>query len=132
MNETVQVATENQSWIHILLESGGVATYLIFIAAFVLIVVGGERFVTLFMRLSFNTKASLDSIRARILEKKYTEALQVCNAQPGAPEIHVVKAGLMAVENGREAMRSALSGAVLEISHKTEARLSYLSLIANV
>jgi biopolymer transport protein ExbB/TolQ len=118
--------------IQILLEHGGFASWMIIIAAAILIIVGAERIITLFMRLSFNTKASMESMRSRILDKKYTEALQICNAQPNAPEIAVMKAGLMAVENGREAMKSALSGAVLEVNHKCEARLPYLSLIANV
>lgn len=124
-------ATE-MGYLEVLLKHGGFAVYLIFASAAVLFVVGIERFVTLFVRLSFNTTNSIESIRSKILEKKYTDALQICNAQPNAPEISVLKAGLMAVENGREAMRSALSGAVLEVSHKCEVRLPYISLIANV
>ena len=123
---------EGGSGFEVLIHNGGFAAYLIMGSALTLFVVGSERIVTLFFRLSFNTRNSVENIRARILEKKYTEALQVCNAQPNAPEIAVIKAGLMAVENGREAMKSALSGAVLEVNHKTEARLPYLSLIANV
>jgi len=111
---------------------GGFATYLIFIAALTLAIVGTERMVTLYLRMSYNVKASIESVRALILEKKYTDALQVCNKQPHAPEMKVIKAGLMAVENGREAMKSALGGAVLEITHKCENRVSYLALIANV
>jgi biopolymer transport protein ExbB len=121
-----------QNFLQVMLEQGGPAVYLIALSAFVLIVVGGERLITLFTRMAANTRALQDSVRARILEKKYTDAIQVCNGHPGAPDIGVMKAGLMAVENGREAMRSALSGAVLQVGHKTEARLQYLSLIANV
>lgn len=130
--ETVTDLSTNQSALQVLVQHGGFAVWLIFLSMGVLLVIGAERIITLFVRLSFNTQASLDSIRARILEKKYTDALQICNAQPNAPEISVVKAGLMAVENGREAMKSALAGAVLEVGHKTEVRLTYLSLIANV
>jgi biopolymer transport protein ExbB len=118
--------------IQTLLEHGGMAVYFIFASAFFLTVFGVERLVTLFFRMNFNSQAAMEGIRGKILQKKYTDALQICNAQGAAPEITVVKAGLMAVENGREAMKSALSGAVLEITHKTEKRLPYISLIANV
>ncbi len=111
---------------------GGFAIYLIFIAAVTLAIVGSERLITLYLRMSYDVKASIESVRALILEKKYTDALQVCNKQPYAPEMRIIKAGLMAVENGREAMKSALGGAVLEITHKCENRVSYLALIANV
>lgn len=115
-----------------LMEHGGFAAYLIFTAGAALIVIGGERLVTLFMRMSFNVKGSIVAIRGLVLDKKYTDAIQVCNKQPNAPEMNVIKAGLTAVESGREAMKSALGGAVLEVSHKCEARVGYLALIANV
>lgn len=115
-----------------LMEHGGFAAYLIFLAGIVLLIIGSERLMTLFVKLSFNVRGHMDNIRSLILEKKYTDALQVCNRQPDAPEMAVIKAGLTAVENGREAMKSALGGAVLEVSHKCETRVGYLALIANV
>ena len=118
--------------INSLLQHGGFATYLIFSAGIFLVVVSLERLLTLYFRLSYNVHGSMEVIRSHILSKRYTDALQICNNQPNAPEIGVVKAGLMAVENGREAMKSALGGAVIEISHRAEARIGYLSLIANV
>lgn len=115
-----------------LITQGGFATWLILGSALFLAVVGTERMVTLYARLSFNTGGLLEAIRSHVLARKYTEAIQVCNSQPAAPEIQVVKAGLLAVESGREAMKSALGGAVLEITHKCEKRVPYLALIANV
>lgn len=118
--------------INVLIEHGGFAAYLIFFSGLVLAIVGIERLVALFFKMSFDVKVSVENIRSLILEKRYTDALQICNKQPHAPEMSVIKAGLTAVENGREAMKSALGGAVLEISHKCETRVSYLALIANV
>ena len=115
-----------------LIEHGGFAAYLIFFAGAVLFVIGIERVTTLFFRMSYNVKGSVETIRTLILNKQYTDALQICNMKPNAPELTVIKAGLTAVENGREAMKSALGGAVLDISHKTEERVGYLALIANV
>ncbi|MBS1959445.1 MAG: MotA/TolQ/ExbB proton channel family protein [Bdellovibrionales bacterium] len=82
--------------------------------------------------MSYNVKGSVVTIRSLILDKKYTDAIQVCNKEPGAPELNTIKAGLTAVESGREAMKSALGGAVLEVSHRCEKRIGYLALIANV
>lgn len=115
-----------------LIEHGGFAAYLIFLAGLCLVIIGLERLITLFARMSFNVKGSIMAIRGLILDKKYTDAIQICNKQPNAPELSVIKAGLTAVENGREAMKSALGGAVLEVSHRCEARVGYLALIANV
>jgi biopolymer transport protein ExbB/TolQ len=129
MNEAA-LAAHNP--IQILVETGGIGAYLILTAAAFLVAIGTERLFTLFIRLSFNTERAIESIRTAILAKKYTEALQVCNSQAQAPDLSVVKQALLAVENGREAMRSALGAALLEVTHRCEARLQYIALLANV
>ncbi len=120
------------SGLNVLIEHGGVAAYLIFFSGVILFIIGIERLTVLFLKMSFNVRGSLVAIRGMILDKKYTDAIQICDKQPNAPEMSVVKAGLVSVENGREAMKSALGAAILEITHKCEARVSYLALIANV
>jgi len=112
--------------------NGGLATIFIGIAALFLCVLGFERLMTLYVRYSKSTGSALERIRSLVLSQDYTQALQVCNSNSSAPDLAVVKAGLMAVENGREAMKSALSGAVLDVSQKTEKRLPYIGLVANV
>lgn len=118
--------------IQVITEQGGIGTYLIGFSAVVFIIIGLERLMTLYFRLSFNTDNAVEMVRSYILSKRYTEALQICNSKSDAPDLNVIKSALLAAENGREAMRSALGGALLEISHKCEARLQYLALIANV
>lgn len=118
--------------IEILIDRGGITAYLIFVAGALLVVIGSERLVTLFFRMSYNVKGSIATIRSLIIEKKYTDALQVCNKAPKAPELSTISAGLTAVESGREAMKSALGGAVLDVTHRCEQRVGYLALIANV
>lgn len=118
--------------ISVLIEHGGIAAYLIIASGIALVVVALERIITLFGRLSFNTQPSLERIRDFIVDKRYTDALQVCNSQAAAPALQVQKSGLMAVEHGREAMKHSISEAVLTISQKCEKRISYLALIANV
>lgn len=118
--------------IQVLMEHGGFASWLIFAAGLSLIVVGAERLVVLYYRLSFDTTALQESIRTHVLSRQYPEAIQLCNGKLMAPQMQVMKAGLLAVESGREAMKSALGGELLEITHRSEKRVSYLALIANV
>jgi biopolymer transport protein ExbB len=118
--------------INTLMEHGGFAAWLIIGSAVVLGIVGAERLITLYLLLPFDVRGAMESIRTCVFERKYTEALQICNNLPKAPEIQVVKAGLMAVESGREAMKSALGGAVLNVGHRCESRVPFLALIANV
>ena len=113
-------------------EHGGFAAWLIFGAGLALFIIGIERLSVLFFGMSYNVKGSLVTIRSLILDKRYTDAIQICDKQTNSPEMSVIKSGLVAVENGREAMKSALGGAVLEVSHKCEVRVGYLALIANV
>jgi biopolymer transport protein ExbB/TolQ len=115
-----------------MIDKGGFSTWLIFLSGALLIVLGIERAYVLFLKLSYNTREALDSIRTQVMGRKYPEALQVCNVRSSAPELQVVKSALLAVENGREAMRSSLGGAVLEVSGRVEARLPFVALIASV
>lgn len=121
-----------QGVFEILLTHGGVGTWLIFLSGLLLVILAADRLVVLFFGLSFNTDAAVEQIRSAILAHRYTEALQVCNSKAAAPDLRVVKEALMAAENGREAMRSSLGATLLEITHKCEARLPYIALLANV
>jgi biopolymer transport protein ExbB len=116
----------------VLLQHGGIGTYLIFFSAIIFLLLSFERLATLFLRLSFNTDNAVETIRSLILSKRYTEAIQVCNSKSHAPDLSVVKSALLSVESGREAMKSSLGAALLQVSHKCEARLQYIGLIANV
>jgi biopolymer transport protein ExbB/TolQ len=118
--------------IQTLTEHGGFAAYLIFSAGIILFIIGLERLTVLFFGMSYNVKGSLSAIRDLVLDQRYTDAIQICDKRPNSPEMSVVKAGLMAVENGREAMKSALGSEVLNVSHRCETRVGYLALIANV
>jgi biopolymer transport protein ExbB len=114
-----------------LLISHGFAGWLIVGSGVILIVVGLERLVTLFGTLSFVSASTLEKIQELILARKYNQVFQVCNQQPNNPELVVIRDGLMAVENGREAMVAAVDGVVLRYMQASEKRLPYLSLIAS-
>lgn len=111
--------------------SHGLSGYLIIAAGLACLVISLERLYFLYFSASFNSQAALVSIKKLILERNYSQALQVCGQQLQNPEFMVIREGLMAVESGREAFRTAVSGAVLEVSKGCERRLPYLSLIAS-
>ena len=111
--------------------SHGMAGYLIIIAGLACLVISLERLYFLYFSASFNSGAAIASIKKLIMDRNYSQALQVCGQQLNNPEFMVIREGLMAVESGREAFRTAVSGAVLEVSKACDRRLPYLSLIAS-
>lgn len=118
--------------LEILLKEGGITAWIILLAGILLLVVAIERGYFLFFKYSVDVEQAIQKIRNFILRKSYTEAIQVCNAIMDSPELNVAKTGLLAAEHGREAMRSALGGAVLEVTKNVEKRVSIIALIAGV
>lgn len=116
----------------VLLSQGGVATYFILFSGFILILLTFERLGFLYFQFSVRSKEALNQIRLAVLKRDYTKAVQICNSNESAPELKVVKSGLLAVEHGREAIKSALGGALLEVSKKVEKRVPLIALIAAV
>lgn len=115
-----------------LLEHGGITAYIIFILGGLLIGVAAERIHFLYFKYSINVVGSLAKLREFILKRDYTAALQVCNATPDSPELIVAKQGLLAAEHGREAMKSALGGAIHEVSKNCDKRIGFIALVAGV
>jgi biopolymer transport protein ExbB/TolQ len=116
--------------IELLLKHGGVTGWVIMLLGVLLAVVTLERVYFLFFKYSVDVDQALQKIRNFILRKAYTEAIQVCNSIHDSPELSVVKIGILAAEHGREAMKSALGGAILEVSKNCERRVSLVALIA--
>ncbi len=113
------------------LDHGGFTSILIIFTALTLFGITVERLFVLYMKMSFNSESTLDKLRDMILKRAYNQAFQLCNTQESNPELNVIKSGLLAVESGREAMKSALNESVLEVTQQCEHRLPYLSLIAS-
>lgn len=120
------------SSLEILLKEGGVTAWIILLAGVLLIVVAIERAYALYFKYSVDVEMAVEKIQKFILKKSYNEAIQICNTVTDSPELNVAKSGLIAAEHGREAMRSALGGAVLEVTKKCERRVSLIALIAGV
>ena len=113
-------------------KSGGIAGILISVSAILLIVVGIERFIWLFLLKSYKVSNLLEGMRPFVVQRNYSEALQVASRNNRAPQMEVVKVALLSVENGREAMKSAQGSELVKIIEKCEERLPLISLIANV
>jgi biopolymer transport protein ExbB len=109
----------------------GAAGWMILIAGGFLVLLSIDRLYNLYVRLAFDSTNALDQIRQCVLNKDYVRALQVCNNDSSNPDLMVIKKTIVAAENGREAMKSALTSSVLDVSHACETRLSFLSLIAS-
>lgn len=117
--------------VRIYLEQGGVAAWLILLTGFFLVIVSIERFMYLYFTVSFESDGVIQKIRELILARKYTQAIQICNQQTQNPELSIIKSGILAAENGREAMKSALNSAIIDVSQRCDARLSFIALVAS-
>lgn len=114
------------------LSEGGFASYLILLSALALIVLTIDKLSFLYLRIKPASEAILNTLSQHVLKAEYTTALQMCNSAKDVPEMEVVKAGLLAVESGREAMKSSLGAAVVDISRRCESRIQIIALIASV
>ena len=114
------------------LNAGGPVAWAIVFTGVILLVTGAERLRFLFLKYSFRAEEALGAIRQAVLARDYTKALQICNSHPSAPDLMVVKSGLLAVEHGREAMKSALGASALEVARNCEKRVPIIALIAGV
>lgn len=114
------------------MSEGGFTAYLILGAGIGLLFLAFERISFLYFKLKPLPNSVLEQINQMILNRKYMEALQICNGLKDVPQIQVVKAGLMAVESGREAMKSSLGSAVVDISKDCDRRIPLISLIASI
>jgi biopolymer transport protein ExbB/TolQ len=116
--------------LHFLIKHGGITAYIIIILFVLLMLIGFERIYILYFKLSYDMKPFLEKIQALVKKRDYPGAIQLCNTTHQTPETIVLKAALMASENGREAMKSAIGAAVLNVTSLTGARMSVIALIA--
>jgi biopolymer transport protein ExbB/TolQ len=114
------------------LEIGGPAAWVILFLAVALVFLVAERFLFLYLVLSSDPSEARERVRSLVLSKDYAKALQVCSVKKTDSVLTVLRAGLMSIDHGREAIKSALGTAIIEVTQKCEKRLSMISLIANV
>lgn len=109
----------------------GMASWMILTAGAFLIIIGAERLIYLVFVKSHDSRKSLEMIKELVLKRDYTKAIQICNNNPGNAELDCVKRGLLSLENGREAIKSSIGAAAIDVAHDCEKRLPIISLIAS-
>lgn len=114
------------------LNEGGFTSYLTFACAIFLIIISIERLYYLYFGLKTLGNSTVEQLKNFVLKREYTSALQICNSSQHIPQLKVIKAGLLAVDSGREAMKSALGGTLVEITEECEKRVPIVALIASV
>lgn len=114
------------------LNEGGFTAYLIAISALFLVVLTLDRVRYLFFKVKPAGPKSLSELSQKVLVRDYKGALQMCNSVEDVPQLQVIKSGLMAVESGREAMKSSLGASVVEITKDCEKRVPLIALIASI
>lgn len=111
---------------------GGLTSIMLLSTAFILIIVSATRLYYLYFVLKPAGDTALQSVSKHVLKKEYTAALQACNSGNNIPEYEVIKAGLMAVDSGREAMKSSLGAATVDLMKNCEKNVQVIALIASV
>ncbi|MCK6597837.1 MAG: MotA/TolQ/ExbB proton channel family protein [Bdellovibrionaceae bacterium] len=114
------------------LNEAGLSAYLTIGNALFLIYLGIERFNYLFLRIKTVSPEAWNEINKKILQRDYNSVLQICNMTKDSPQIEVIKAGLMSLDSGREAMKSALGAALVNITKNCEKKVNLIGLIASV
>lgn len=113
-------------------EEGGFTAYLILFAGLSLFVLAVERLSYLYFKLKPVADATMNNINHHILKGEYLTAIQICNGAPETPELEVLKSGLLAVDSGREAMKTSIGAAVVNVSRNCERRMPLIALVASV
>lgn len=114
------------------LVEGGFTAYFIFFAGISLLLLSFERIKFLFFKIKKVDVESVNELNQAVLKRQYTKALQLCGGANESPEMQIVKTGLMAVDSGREAMKSALTGTIVDTTKSCEKNVSLIALIASV
>lgn len=112
------------------LANGGWSFVLIVLTGVALVFIALERMIVLYTRMLACDDKTLVQIRDTILKRNYTGALHSC--QKGtSPDLEIIRIGLLAVDSGREAMKSSLAAGLLKVVKICENRLSYIALISS-
>src|SRR6267378_8201928 len=114
----------------ILLERGGLMTWLLLIISAVVIVVFVERLLH-YHQAQINSAEFLNGVRNVLKRDNVVEALSICDATPG-PVARLVKTAILNRDNGRERVREALEEAGLAEVPRLEEKLNLLATIAQL
>src|SRR5947207_722708 len=114
----------------ILLERGGLMTWLLLIMSAVVIVVFVERLLH-YHQAQINSAEFLNGVRNVLKRDNVVEALSICDATPG-PVARLVKTAILNREHSRERVREALEEAALAEVPRLEENLNLLATIAQL
>lgn len=118
--------------LQLFLKDGHLTAWFTLLAGVLLILVSTERLMYLYVSVKRVSEDTLRNLHQMILRRQYTEALQICNASQSSPEFKVIKSGLLSLDSGREAMKSSVGAAVVEVSKSCEKRVPIIAMIASV
>src|SRR5438132_11095618 len=114
----------------ILLERGGLMTWLLLIMSAVVMVVFVERLLH-YHRAQINSAEFLNGVRNVLKRDNVVEALSICDATPG-PVARLVKTAILNRDRGREGIRDSLEEAGLLEVPRLEDKLNLLATIAQI
>ncbi len=91
-----------------------------------------DRITYLFFTLKPLTEEILSDIQKKILNREYNTVLQICNMAKNNPQLSIIKSGILSIDGGREAVKSALGASLVKLTTECEKRVNLLGLTASV
>lgn len=114
-------------------DAGGAFIFPIHAVAVLSIAIALERFYTLYIRSSMNTKNFIAQLAPSVGRKDFQSAIQFCDSI-AAPASRVAKSLLVKglSKGSREDIEAVIESSLARESHPIEQRTSYLSMLANI
>ncbi len=91
-----------------------------------------DRISYLFFKLRPLTESVLNDIQRKVLDREYNTVLQICNISKNNPQLSIIKAGVLAIDGGRESVKNALGAELVKIEKNCEKRVNLIGLTASV
>jgi biopolymer transport protein ExbB/TolQ len=113
-------------------KDGGFFMYVNLLWSIASIAVIVDRVYALFIRNSLNANEFMNHIQKTVRAGNIDRAIKYCNAAPNAGLPNVIKAALVRINKGEEAIQAAIDEAMVENKGRITKRLSSLWALANI
>jgi biopolymer transport protein ExbB len=114
------------------MKEGGVWMIPILVVAVFALAIAFERLFYILFRANINANAFMAQIQKLIMANNIDRAIKLCNSEPHAALLRVVKAGLTRANRNEKDIENAIDEAILEVGPKVNKRTNYLAMLANV
>lgn len=110
----------------------GFSGYLTIANGLFFLILALDRIAYLFFQTKPLTESVINDIQKKVLNGEYNTVLQICNMSKNNPQLKMIKSGVLSIDGGREAVKSALGASLVKITKECERRVNLIGLTASV